>query len=225
MEQRGEEIGIALGAHGLSILGFFPTDEDDVILPDENKQPETIVIVGNAGSSIWPAFSKARRSSPDLTLDAWTTTIVDGIAARFEAKALYPFEGPPFWPFTQWAIRTGNLFPSPIGLTIHPVHGLWHAFRAALLFDSDPGFSAIRAESPCDSCIERPCLTTCPVSAFSADGYDFERCLDYLGAGKNSCRATGCEARKACPIGKDHHYQPEHAAFHMGQLLKAHGKP
>ena len=146
------------------------------------------------------------------------------IADQFGVAVLYPFEGPPFWPFTQWAIRTGALFQSPTGLTIHRVFGLWHAFRAALLFDGDLDLPKTGAESPCDSCEARPCLTTCPVNAFTTAGYDFAACLDYVGAGKNNCRSNGCQARRACPIGQEYRYEPDQATFHMNHLLKAHGK-
>lgn len=224
MQQQSQELRSSLDANGLSILGHFSLTDDEVFLPNKEKQPKVIAIVGNAGSSIWPAFTAARQEQPDLTLDRWTKAVLDDIAVTADARALYPFEGPPFWPFIQWAVRTGNLFPSPIGLTIHPVFGLWHAFRGALLFDRDPGLETAASESPCASCEDQPCLNTCPVGAFTDQGYDFEACLGYLGAGPNACRSEGCEARKACPIGKAHHYLPEHAAFHMNQLLHAHGK-
>lgn len=223
MNAPSKDLGSSLEANGLCILGHFSLADGEIALPDRGIQPKTIAIIGNAGSSIWPAFAAGRKEQPNHTLDQWTEDIVGKIAARFDLKALYPFDGPPFWPFTQWAIRTKTLFPSPLGLTVHPVFGLWHAFRAALLFDEEPNLSATVAKNPCDSCEERPCLGACPVGAFSGDGYDFEACLSYLGAGRNRCRSEGCDARKACPIGQEHRYLPDHAAFHMNHLLKAHG--
>ncbi len=213
-----------LEANGLYILGHFLIPDGETVIPTMDLQPKAIALIGNAGSSIWPVFKAARGKRQGLTLDQWTQEALNEITKRFGINVLYPFEGPPFWPFTQWAIRTRGLFSSPIGLTIHPAFGLWHAFRAALLFDEDPGFSEECAESPCDKCENRPCLTTCPVSAFSGNDYRFNACLDYVGTGANSCRSEGCDARKACPIGQDYRYKPEHAAFHMDQLLRAHGK-
>ncbi len=224
MGKRSNDPGSGLEANGLYILGHFSIPADEILLPDQSMQPATVALIGNVGSSIWPFFAAAREQQPDLTLDRWTKTTVGKIADQLGAKALYPFDGPPFWPFTQWAIRTSSLFPSPLGLTVHPVFGLWHAFRAALLFDENPGFEPSVLESPCTACEERPCLKTCPVGAFSNDGYDFDACLTYLSAGNSPCRSFGCAARKACPIGQNHHYSPDHAAFHMNQLLKAHGQ-
>jgi len=224
MTSRYRELGSSLERKGLYILGHFSIANNEIVVPDREVQPKAIAIIGNAGSSIWPFFKAAREERPDLTLDRWTVDTVGKIADQFGVTALYPFEGPPFWPFTQWAIRTPTLFPSPIGLTIHPVFGLWHAFRAALLHDDQLSVAAAESESPCTSCETQPCLTTCPVNAFSKDGYNFKACLGHVGTGENTCRSGGCDARKACPIGQEHRYQPDHAAFHMNQLLKAHGK-
>ncbi|MGI9434126.1 MAG: hypothetical protein ACR2Q4_04735 [Geminicoccaceae bacterium] len=212
---------------GLYILGKFPVDADETVLPDAPAQPAEIAIVGNVGSSIWSTFEAQRRQQPDLTLDRWTKETIDGIFGPLGIRTLYPFEGPPYWPFTQWAKRTGNLFSSPIGITIHPTYGLWHAFRAALLFERSSDFDDCprsESENPCDTCADRPCLNTCPVAAFSERGYDFGACLDHIATPSNACRQGACLARAACPIGRQYHYEQEHAAFHMHELLKAHGK-
>ncbi|MGI9493706.1 MAG: hypothetical protein ACR2QF_15010, partial [Geminicoccaceae bacterium] len=128
MTSRYRELGSTLERKGLLILGHFSIADDEIVLPDRAVQPKTIALVGNAGSSFWPFFSAAREERPDLTLDRWTQETVGSVADQFSVTPLYPFEGPPFLPFTQWAIRTRTLSPSPIGLTIHPEYGLWHAF-------------------------------------------------------------------------------------------------
>ncbi|MEM8951675.1 MAG: ferredoxin [Pseudomonadota bacterium] len=196
-------------------------------MPDRSAPPQCVAIVGNVSSAIWPHYETARQGDEGLTLDRWTQNVVDGIARDYGIDAVYPFDGPPFHPFIRWAKRTGTLFSSPIGLTIHPVYGLWLAFRAALLIDRyDPAdYEPKPAEPhPCDDCQDRPCLTSCPVSAFSAEGYDFATCLDHLATPINDCRQGGCLARIACPVGQQHRYQRNHAAFHMHQLLRAHGR-
>ncbi len=105
-------------------------------------------------------------------LDRWTRRVVDPIADGLGARAAYPF-GEPRWPFQRWALRAETLHPSPLGILIHDEYGLWHAWRAALLFaerlDLPPRSDA---PSPCESCAEKPCLSACPVGAFSRSGYD-----------------------------------------------------
>ena len=220
--------------NGLTWLGGFIPAPDERPLPDRTRQPKVIAIIGNVGSRIWPVFDAARRNRPGLSLDRWTEDVIGRIAADFGIEAVYPFAGPPYHPFIQWAKRTGSLFSSPIGLTIHPDYGLWIAFRAALLIDRPlqdddaskalpvPARHAVR--SPCDDCREKPCLTTCPVGAFTSGSYDFAACLDHVATSGSACREGGCLARIACPIGREHRYDEPHAAFHMTQLLKAHGR-
>ena len=170
----------ALRANGLEVLGTFQPDRDEILFPDRPSQPQSLAIVGNVGSALWPVFEAARQIDPILTLDRWTEDVIGEIAEDFTIEAVYPFQGPPFHPFIRWAERTGMLFRSPIGLTIHPTYGLWLAFRAALLIDHPPDQKPVPARHPCDECADRPCLTACPVDAFSDDGYDFKACLDHV---------------------------------------------
>jgi ferredoxin-like protein FixX len=214
----------ALGDNGLRLLGSFELGPADQWFVGRARQPRSIALVGNVGSLLWPYFDAARQARAGLTLDQWTEDVIGGIASGLGLDAVYPFKGPPYYPFIQWAKRTGQLFSSPIGLTIHPDYGLWIAFRAALLFDHSLGHEKTSADHPCESCEDRPCLSTCPVDAFDEEGYSFKTCLDHLTTPENACRNGGCLARIACPIGTNHRYGKPHAAFHMNQLLKAHDK-
>lgn len=208
----------------MELLGSFNVKATEQLFPGRAVQPGALAMIGNVGSSLWPFFDAARRENPDLTLDHWTEGVISKIASDFGVEAVYPFEGPPFHPFIQWAKRTGSIFSSPIGLSIHPDYGLWLAFRAALLIDHPLAISPADATHPCESCEGRPCLSTCPAGAFTEPGYDFDTCLNHVASPVNACRDEGCLARLACPIGENHRYRKPHAAFHMSQLLKAHGK-
>ena len=54
----------------------------------------------------------------------------------------------PPWPFLTWARRGGAGHVSPLGLNIHPTYGLWHAYRAALLFPVEFDIPAAGARRP-----------------------------------------------------------------------------
>lgn len=200
--------------------GFLPEPSDAVPDIDDGTAPGCLVLVGNAGPSMWQAF-RAAHPHGGTTLDDWTRTSIDPIAVRLGARALYPFDGPPYHPFQRWAWRTGAVFPSPLKVAIHPVYGLWHAFRAALLFAGPvAGLSPAGAASPCESCAERPCLATCPVGAFDGTGYDVPACRTHVAAPDgDACLNGGCLARHACPVGQDYAYAPEQARFHMQAFL------
>jgi ferredoxin len=158
------------------------------------------------------------------SLDEWTRVTVDRLAADCGAAALYPFDKPPL-PFLTWARRARCGHISPLGLNIHPEFGLWHAFRAALLFERDPALPALATgPSPCDSCLGKPCLATCPVGAFTVKEYDVAACTRHLmvPAG-GECMEGGCLARRACPVGTQYRYGADQMRFHMAAFRRARG--
>jgi len=147
----------------------------------------------------------------------------DSIAAALGARALHPFGGPPYLPFVAWAKRAEPVRESPLGILIHPDYGLWHAYRGALAFkerlDLPP---PDRRPHPCDSCVDKPCLSACPVAAFSPGGYEVDACAGHIAAAAGrDCLDLGCRARRACPIGRKWWYEADQAAFHMAAFLRA----
>ena len=198
-------------ALGLCLRGVF-VDED-----------KTYILIGNIGSDIWEKFGSADNvwHEPD-PLYEWTKRHIDPIAANLGAGALYPFMGPPFMPFQTWAMRAEAVFVSPIGPLIHPEYGLWHAYRAALVFEEPVSGLPVHKDitSPCEKCELKPCLVRCPVDAFAGDAFKVQKCLDFLNENlEGSCMDNGCLARRACPIGVEYQYQRDHARFHMDKFL------
>jgi hypothetical protein len=181
------------------------------------------VLLGNAGGDLWRAFSAGRREEPH-PLDSWTRRTVDPVAVRLGARAVYPNDRP-YQPFQQWAMRAEPVAPSPIGLLVHPDYGLWHAYRAALLFDRAPEGLPARDDrpSPCSTCSGRPCLTACPVSAHSAEtGFAVGPCEAHLRRDvEPRCMTVGCRSRDGCPVGREFRFPPEQVRFHMAAFLSA----
>jgi hypothetical protein len=139
---------------------------------------------------------------------------------------LFPFGGPPHHDFQGWALRAEPVARSPVGLLIHPEWGLWHAYRGALVFrERLPLLGDVERDSPCAGCVSKPCLSTCPVGAFSEErGYDVGACTQYLrGPAGGACVAAGCLARRACPVVPPEPYAAAQQAFHMQAFLRARG--
>jgi NAD-dependent dihydropyrimidine dehydrogenase PreA subunit len=214
----------ALDPLGLIAFGaFHPVPADGV--PGD---PGTCVLIGNAGVGMWRAFARDLQGltgQPAVDpLDDWVRRQLTALAGAHGATALFPSGGPPFLPFQRWAQRAGPARPSPLGLLIHPEYGLWHAYRGALVFadrrDLPPADSR---PSPCDGCVAKPCLTACPVDAFSiAQGYNVAACAGHLDTSEgDDCNGLGCRARHACPVGRAHVYAPAQAAFHMTAFRRA----
>ncbi len=208
---------------------FYCSPEDKIPDLPGGIQARTVVLIGTIGARFWPTFLDARLSLVDdpNPLDAYSNRIISNLAKEFKAFAVFPFVGPPWHPFQRWAQRAEAVFSSPIGPLIHPQYGLWHAYRGALIFaDEIPGVTVpVAGPSPCESCEDKPCLKTCPVEAFSSQGYDVPRCVSHLLDAKGeACRKTGCLARQACPVGVEYQYPSDHAQFHMDAFVKNHSE-
>ncbi|MBM3525984.1 MAG: hypothetical protein FJX57_23800 [Alphaproteobacteria bacterium] len=210
-------------AEGLLLRGgFHPGDDDDVPALPSGGRAATVLLLGNAGPAMWHRFAaSAERREPEAPLDRWTCRVITALAAEVGAAPLFPFNGPPHLPFQSWALRAEPVHVSPLRLLIHPVFGLWHAWRGALAFAISLALPATTAQaSPCDACHERPCLSACPVDAFSPRGFAVDRCIDHVRGRKGTaCRESGCLARHACPIGREYRYEPAQAAFHMQAFI------
>ena len=216
-DARPPELFARIIAESFTPLGWFAVVPQDR-LPRDAK---TVVLIGNAGPALFQRFARERDPERD-SLDEWTRETVDRLARTLGASAIYPF-GTPTYPFLQWAQRAGAGHASPLGLNIHPVFGLWHAYRAALIFPTVLDLpAAVEAPRPCDRCLDKPCLKACPVSAFDGVGYDVAGCVQHLGreAGR-SCVSGGCLARRACPVGREFAYMPQQAQFHTRAFLSS----
>lgn len=217
-------IDSALRDAGLVLRGaFHPVAADGVPPLADGTIPRTLVLAGQVGASHWEAFSRDRRDEPD-PLDRWAARALGAVAARFGAYVILPGDGPPFAPFQRWAQRAEPVHASPLGLLIHPEFGLWHAYRGALAFAEPielPPREDTRA-SPCETCVDRPCLGACPAGAFAGGALDAAACTAHLDSGiAEACFEAGCLARAACPVGVGRRYPPGVARFHLSAFAAA----
>ncbi len=93
--------------------GFHVQDHDGVPALADGRAARTIFLLGNVGSSFWPAFSTSPefRDGEVHPLDRWTRRVTGHLAAALGAEPLYPFDGPPHWPFQRWAQRAEACIP------------------------------------------------------------------------------------------------------------------
>lgn len=218
-----DTIRAGLAPHGLMLRGAVRPQTDIDI---DGKTARTVLLVGYAGGSMWPQFSAWRDKQVDRggehPLDGFSKAVIAPVAAKAGGLALFPSDKP-WQPFQQWAMAAEGLKASPLGILIHPVYGLWHGYRGAIaLVDDIPVSEPDNHRHPCDDCAEKPCLTTCPVDAVTADRFDVAACRSHLAtsAGETGCMAGGCIARNACPIGAGYRYPDAQLAFHMAALSR-----
>lgn len=215
------EVRAALAPHGLFLRGVVHFDGDGPELASGDRAG-TVMLIGNIGGSLWPAFDEWRKLHEGLSdpLDHWSLEIIAPIAARLGAEAYFPSQKP-WQPFQQWAMRAEGLKASPLGILIHPDFGLWHGYRGALGFAGRVGEATAQAPShPCDGCLEKPCLTACPVDAIHDAHFDVASCRSYLKTpeGHSGCLRAGCVARNLCPVGSHYRYPSPQLSFHMAAL-------
>ena len=203
----------SLANYGLATLGWFRSDDGKAGL-----------LLGNRGGGMWPAFRASGLmddGAPD-PLNRWTRRVLDPLAGELGCEVRYPF-GEPVWPFLSWAQKATGAQPSPLFMLIDRQVGLWWALRGALMFEDVKVAAAstqTEQEAPCVTCATKPCLTACPVDAFSESDYNVAACRAHVASAEGEmCRTQGCLARRACPIGKGFQYSAEQQAFHMAQFL------
>ncbi len=211
--------------YGLFVRGVARLASEELETYGFEQEKPWLALVGNIGSSYWPVFSQTPEfhdADPD-PLDRWSERIASELAQEFSLRPVYPFSGPPYYPFQRWAQRAEALEQSPIGIMMHPQFGLWHSYRFALL---GPERAVEEAPQPlisaCSGCDSKPCLQRCPVGAFDADGYAVERCADYLRQSPQAeCHQQGCLARYACPVAPELRYDAAQGRFHLKAFLGA----
>lgn len=215
-----KDVAAVLEREGLLLRGCLNFDDDEQRPVGPSGAPaRAIILVGTAGGRYWQAFRRWLDRQPDVLanpLDTWSREIIANAASACGGRVIMPNDRP-YQPFQQWAMRAEGLRPSPIGLLMHPRFGLWHAYRGAILLDQQVDASDVRKEiHHCDACDAKPCLSACPVGAYSMAGFAHERCLGHVRSGDGSiCRDLGCVARNACPIGTAWRYPAAVQAFHQ----------
>ncbi|MCC1494150.1 ferredoxin [Cognatishimia sp. F0-27] len=207
----------AARAVGLAIRGaFHPVAEDDA------GAAQTVLMLGPDEPAFWPLFQASDEYCDGTAnpLDRWSKRVVGGLAQSWGGEAVFPYDGPPYAPFIRWATRTGQTFPSPVGLLVHDRAGLFISFRGAVLLPQRLALPA-GPQSPCLTCAETPCATACPVGALGPDQpYDVPSCRAHVSSAAGAeCREGGCLVRRACPVSQRLGRQSAQSAFHMAAFV------
>ncbi len=211
---------------GLRIFGRFEISAEDCPEGQGGLSKRSAILIGNVGPAMWRVFenSKEYQDGKRDPLNRWTAGVVGELATKSECHALFPFDQP-YWPFQRFAHQATGEIQSPLGIFIHPEYGLWHAFRAVLIFERGSSLGSEvhkliqvpeKLIHPCDDCVEKPCLSACPVNAFSDSRLDVQSCFSHIDSTvEPHCMQLGCRARDACPVGKKYRYSDEQVRFHM----------
>lgn len=198
----------------LEVLGALNVTAEDGV-----GHSGTLCLLGPHEPGFWSHVTAApefAEGAPD-PMDRWSSRVIGSIAQDVGGEALFPF-GDPVRPFVSWALRSGRVWISPVGLLIHDTAGLMVSFRGAVLVPGHVDQPAPRV-SPCETCRHKPCLTACPVGALDAEGYKLDKCHRYLDSEDGqACMDGGCLVRRTCPVSRGYGRDPRQSAYHMRQF-------
>ena len=189
----------------------------------ELNRYQRLVLLGNAGKEFWPAIQAHGMADVDpvdnYSLEMgqrFVAEYVDGVSAEF----IYP--AGPLIPLQQIGKLAGWHHDSPLGLGISAKWGVWFAYRVAFLIDAPlPLVQEAPSQSPCDSCIDKPCMSACPAQAVLGIGkFEFTSCATHRHQPGSGC-ADRCLSRLACPIAPEHRYPIEQVQYHYSLSLSA----
>ena len=206
------------GALGLTVVGAFHPEPEDIA-------PEgiaTLVLLGPGGPDMWSRFTSdpEYHDNADHAMDRWSERVISGLARSLEARAFFPFGGPPWHPFQRWAAKAEGAVVSPVAMQATAARGLWTSYRGALGFPARLDLPETDRPDPCAPC-PKPCVDACPVGAFQDGTYDIPRCVTHVRSEAGMACLQGCLVRRACPAGKGMMLPTEQRAFHMAAFLRA----
>jgi hypothetical protein len=206
-----DHIARTASLHGLAVSGaFHPT-------PNDTMLAKTLILL-SPDKNFWNIFqnsTEATDNSPD-PIDRWSTRVITSLAIELRARPLFPFGGPPYTPFIEWARKSGRAFTSPLGMLVHDTYGMMISYRGALAFDHQIPLPDHTPQHPCETCVEKPCLSACPVSAISDAGYDVASCHQYLDTPDGqTCMTQACQVRTSCPVSVAVKRECAHNLLHM----------
>lgn len=179
-----------------------------------------ILLLAHGGRTLWDRLEgKLDQADPvdRHSRSAAETFMTDYVGADFET--LHPL-GEGFVPLQALGRAAGWAHPSPVGLDITREFGLWFAYRVVVTTDADlPASKVVAGPSPCDSCLDKPCIDACPAGAVGVGGIDGGRCMTYRLSAESAC-ADRCLARLACPVAPEHRYSLGQVQYHYGLSLE-----
>lgn len=181
-----------------------------------------LVLLGHGGRRLWAALQEWGMQTADPVDDYSHTLTRQFIRDYLDDPPvcwLYP-QTDYLVPLQQLGALAGWSYPSPLGQGIHPEYGVWFAYRAAFLTTAVlPLYGEPVRPSPCATCTDKPCITTCPVGGVRFAHFDVDGCAHYRLCHHSPC-ADRCLARLACPFFPEHRYTLPQIQYHYRHSLQ-----
>ena len=219
-----------LAEHGLNLFATLPCEG----LPHEIRQAmlaegiplqdyRSLVLIGHGGRRLWQALTAFGMLTAD-PVDHFSLVMTRRFIAEFldapPVLMLYP--GGHTIPLQRLGTLAGWHHPSPLGLGINETYGLWFAYRAAFLTTLPlPSIKNPTTTSPCEMCLNKPCIGACPAQAVQGvDQFKVSACVAFRLQAQSVCQDR-CLSRLACPVASEHRYEPEQLNYHYNHSLSS----
>ncbi|MDX1523803.1 MAG: hypothetical protein R3264_19405 [Anaerolineae bacterium] len=231
MNQQNLAAGIKyLADHGLNLYAVFdcatlPADIGQMIAATGLSPADyaRLVLLGNGGTGFWPAL-QAYGMRTEHPVDHFSLTLAQTFITGYlgDPPTLIAYPGDYAIPLQRLGQLAGWSHPSPLGLGISPVYGVWFAYRVAFFTTLPlPVTEQFITQSPCDTCLDKPCISACPVRAVRGiDVFDIPTCMDYRLSSNTTC-ADRCLSRLACPYFPQHRYPLAQVQYHYRRSLES----
>lgn len=226
-----------LAGHGLNMFAVLDCAALPQAVADALKEAgiahnhyARLLLLGSGGKMLWSVLQKQGLEQTD-PVDNFSLALT----ARFVRDYLEPapyfilYPGPYPVPLQQFGALAGWHQPSPLGIGINARFGLWFAYRVAFLTSlelplvslSPPASFSPSSPSPCASCADKPCITSCPARAVSAEeAFSIPACTAFRLQQDSDC-AEQCLARLACPVASEHRYSQAQLRYHYRRSLRS----
>jgi len=221
-----------LASGGLNWIAFVPAGDaatPEGCVPGDGRG---LLLFLSLGAAFWERTEVTGSDPLDARATALTLAFMDRVlrGGDPDCELLYP--GDRGLDLRAWLERGQVQHRSRLGTGIRPDCGPWFAVRSAVWARVSPDqqaslrrrYPALLGPSPCEACVETPCVRACPGAALSAKAplgvADLDRCVAHRLREASSC-ADRCLARLSCPVGAEHRYSDAQLRYHYGRSLRA----
>lgn len=228
--------GEALSLVGLNLQAIIKLKQLSSEIIDQLKQTTNrfdhysqLLLIGHGGNLLWQNVKRWQQINQSKhPIDDFSILNVEEFLSKKlssdDFEIVFPISNKPYVNLQALGKIAGWHYPSPFALGVNQQWGSWFAYRAVVLLNSHyvtqfPMTETDNSPSPCESCITRNCIQSCPVDALAGDSLDLSRCLSYRKQSNSDCKDR-CVARMVCPVAKSHQYSLEQIQYHYGRSMQ-----
>ncbi|MDH3325102.1 MAG: hypothetical protein OEM38_00120 [Gammaproteobacteria bacterium] len=180
-----------------------------------------LILIAHGGRDMWRCL-QASGMKTENPVDDFSVSTVNSFFTQNFPNSKYELRYPDDRPIGLQ--RLGDLagwhHASPMKVGINSQWGSWYAYRAVVLADTHfTETKKMKSGSPCDTCLSKDCVKSCPAGALANSEFSLNTCVEYRKRIDSVCR-NQCVARIRCPVAVEHRYTEEQIHYHYSVSMK-----